>query len=68
MKRFVFVLLMMFTFIYVNAAAKIWIGVSGGLWSVAGNWSPSGVPIAADDVIFNTNVVGEFFTRICKLH
>ncbi len=39
-----------------NAVTKTWIGVSGGLWSVAGNWTPSGVPVAADDVIFNTNV------------
>ncbi len=36
-------------------ATKLWVGTdTPGDWSVAANWSPSGVPIAADDV-FLTN-------------
>jgi hypothetical protein len=32
---------------------KTWAGAAGADWSVAGNWSPSGVPTATDDVIVN---------------
>jgi probable HAF family extracellular repeat protein len=33
---------------------KTWIGpVSGGNWSTAANWSPSGVPAASDDVLIS---------------
>ncbi len=38
------------------AVDKTWnggVGV-GRNWTVAGNWSPSGVPAAGDDIIFNT--------------
>lgn len=42
------------------AANKYWRGAAGGLSSVAGNWSPSGVPGPSDDLVFdatgNTNV------------
>jgi len=37
-----------------NAANKTWIGASGGNWGTAGNWSPSGIPAAVDDVIIPT--------------
>lgn len=29
---------------------------TGGAWNVAGNWSPSGIPLAADDVIIPTGI------------
>ena len=35
-------------------ASKIWVGTSTpGDWSVAANWTPSGVPVNGDDVFFN---------------
>ena len=48
----VFMLFMLFG---VNSfSQKTWVGASGGTWNTAGNWSPSGVPGAGDDVIINT--------------
>lgn len=38
-----------------KAATKIWIGASGGTWSVGTNWS-GGTPTGIDDVVFNTSV------------
>jgi len=38
-------------------AVKIWTGATDGDWSVAGNWSPSGVPASADDVILSASYV-----------
>lgn len=35
-----------------NAATKTWAG-GNGLWSSAGNWNPSGVPVAGDVVFLN---------------
>jgi hypothetical protein len=55
MKRFLlFTFLFAFSFI-VNAASKVWIGAPGGLWSDPNNWSPIGIPVAGDDITFNTN-------------
>ena len=36
-----------------NAAAetKTWVGGIGGSWHTAANWSPAGVPTAADDAV-----------------
>lgn len=35
-------------------ATKTWTNAAGdNLWTTAGNWSPSGVPGATDDVVFN---------------
>ncbi|HMK03237.1 MAG TPA: T9SS type A sorting domain-containing protein [Ferruginibacter sp.] len=38
------------------AATKTWNGGTGGSrnWNVAGNWLPSGIPVAGDDIVFNT--------------
>ncbi|WP_428389338.1 beta strand repeat-containing protein [Mucisphaera sp.] len=37
-----------------KAAERYFIDVSGsGVWSTASDWSPAGVPTAADDVVFN---------------
>jgi len=33
-----------------RAVAKSWVGSAGGVWGTAGNWTPAGVPAAADDV------------------
>jgi hypothetical protein len=33
------------------AASRTWIGVINEDWNVAGNWSPSGIPISLDNVI-----------------
>ena len=32
-------------------ATKTWVGADGN-WNTAGSWSPSGVPVASDDVYF----------------
>lgn len=37
-------------------ATKYWVGGTSGDYSVAGNWSPSGVPAAGDDVIIQGTV------------
>jgi hypothetical protein len=34
------------------AATSTWIGANGGSWSTPGNWNPSGVPVAGDNVLF----------------
>lgn len=34
---------------------KTWLGASGTLWSTAANWSPSGVPVSTDTVIFSNS-------------
>lgn len=38
------------------AATKNWNGGTGTgkNWTTASNWNPSGVPVAGDDVVFNT--------------
>lgn len=41
-------------FLPAEAATKTWNGLAGGMASVAANWSPVGVPIAGDDVVFNS--------------
>jgi len=38
-------------------AVKVWAGSLSQDWSVAGNWTPSGVPIAGDDVYFKDSGV-----------
>lgn len=52
------VLLVSFKLLVLTAfsATKIWTGGNGN-WNNASNWTPAGVPIAGDDVIFNTSVV-----------
>ncbi|MCB9296480.1 MAG: T9SS type A sorting domain-containing protein [Lewinellaceae bacterium] len=44
------VLLSLTLTIEVKAVTKTWAGGNTGDWNVDGNWSPSGVPTAADDV------------------
>ncbi|TAG82766.1 MAG: hypothetical protein EAZ21_02715 [Betaproteobacteria bacterium] len=40
------------------AATKTWVGpFSGGNWSTGPNWSPSGVPVAGDTVVFNSTTI-----------
>lgn len=38
-----------------SAADKTWTGSTSGIWNTAGNWSPSGVPTASDNAIFNSS-------------
>ncbi|MEI8059345.1 MAG: hypothetical protein WCG67_04225, partial [Ferruginibacter sp.] len=38
-----------------NPPSKTWLPTTGGAWTTAANWSPSGVPAANDDVIINSN-------------
>jgi hypothetical protein len=55
MKR---LLLLSFLFTYYApafAAVKTWIGPSGSNWNTAANWAPAGVPVAGDDVVFNSS-------------
>lgn len=50
------ILFVSFFVVHVFAVTKTWTGASGGIWSDPGNWSPAGVPVLGDDVIFNTSV------------
>ena len=50
----VIIMLQAMTFV-ANAATKTWVPTAGGAWTTAANWSPSGVPVANDDVIINAN-------------
>src|ERR1017187_9318647 len=43
-------------FIFPALSAPItWTNTSGGLWSVAANWSPNSVPVASSDVFITNN-------------
>src|ERR1700735_3262258 len=33
-------------------ATKTWTGAKSNAWSAPGNWTPTGVPAAGDDVVF----------------
>jgi hypothetical protein len=49
--------------------AKIWISTTSSTWGTAGNWNPSGIPTATDDVIFNSTYGGSCSvssTSTCK--
>ncbi len=37
-----------------DLAVKSWVNLAGGSWNAATNWSPAGVPAAADPVLFTT--------------
>ncbi|MEQ9453751.1 MAG: hypothetical protein RLN76_04050 [Phycisphaeraceae bacterium] len=39
-----------------RAVQKTWLGGAGsnGFWAAATDWSPTGVPAAADDILFNS--------------
>jgi hypothetical protein len=52
--------LLLLTFLFTHyapafAAIKTWVGPSGGNWNAAANWAPAGVPVAGDDVVFNSS-------------
>ncbi len=38
-----------------SAVTKTWVGTTGGIWTTAANWSPSGQPSAGDDVIIGAD-------------
>src|SRR5438477_9827026 len=58
LRRRIFAAVMVFVFAALLsgrgwAAEKVWTGAAGDtLWSTAGNWSPAGTPVAADNVTF----------------
>lgn len=55
-KIYLFIFLLMFVTSVSNAATKTWIGGTGTTlnWTTPANWSPVGVPVAGDDVVFST--------------
>jgi hypothetical protein len=50
--RVVALLVCLLTSVSLFAASRTWTGDVNGLWSVAANWSPSGVPQPVDALIF----------------
>jgi autotransporter-associated beta strand protein len=48
---------------YVAAVVKTWTGALDGNWNTAGNWSPSGVPAAGDDLVFPTGAANLTMTN-----
>ena len=52
MKKFYLFLLLAFINISANAVTKTWALAGNGSWNTPANWSPSGVPGVADDVVF----------------
>jgi len=56
MKKFLLISIFNY-FVIFNIFAVTKTSISNGSWSSASTWSPSGVPVATDDVIINTNVV-----------
>ena len=41
-----------------GAATKTWVPTTGGTWTTAGNWSPSGAPAAGDAVVISSDQSG----------
>jgi G8 domain len=56
--------LALFFSIETMAITKTFTGASGGNWTVAANWSPSGVPADGDDVIIPDNITVNITTNI----
>ncbi len=52
MKKFYLFLLLAFINISANAVTKTWALAGNGSWNTPANWTPSGVPNVADDVVF----------------
>lgn len=36
------------------STSRTWVPSAGGAWTTAGNWSPSGIPVAGDDIIIGS--------------
>ncbi len=47
--------LIIFMASFAQAGTKTWVPTNGGDWKTPGNWSPSGVPGASDDVVIPAN-------------
>lgn len=56
MKRLLLLTFLFIPYFAAFAAVKTWVGPSGGNWNTAANWAPAGIPVAGDDLIFNTSV------------
>jgi len=39
------------------AGSRTWAGPASGVWSDPNNWSPAGVPVSGDQLIFPANTV-----------
>lgn len=57
-----------------SGATYTWVGASGGDWSTASNWSPTGVPASGDTIALTTavtvtaNVTGEATYKLLLQH
>jgi hypothetical protein len=56
MKRLLLLAFLFTHYVSAFAALKTWVGTSGSNWNTAANWAPAGVPVAGDDVLFNSSV------------
>lgn len=54
MKKVITIAMMVWVSLQGFAITKTWVGTSTG-WNMDGNWSPSGIPGAGDDVVFSNN-------------
>ena len=61
-----FLLIILFLPLATFAVVRKWTNGSGnGLWGTSTNWSPAGVPVSTDDVVFdNTFVVTSYFVDL----
>jgi hypothetical protein len=63
--------LLLFSSGYGWGVTKTWTGASSTDWNTAGNWSPSGVPGAGDDVVipdtFNPPVLSDLTTTVASV-
>lgn len=58
-----YALLVTFTLIYFTCfAKKKWIGGNAGNWNIVSNWQPAGIPVSADDVILNNDLITMSYT------
>ncbi|HKO00309.1 MAG TPA: hypothetical protein VJ032_01365, partial [Thermoanaerobaculia bacterium] len=55
-KRFAFAVAALIIANSAFAATRSWTGATRGTWSEPSNWSPAGVPSAADKLVFPAGV------------
>src|SRR4051794_23879354 len=51
-----------------HALVKTWIGSDGGSYGTSGNWNPTGVPSAADSIIFANGTVASTYDIVCDVN
>ena len=57
MRRFLFLIFILISSIRLFSATATWVGVTGGTWATAANWSTGAVPAPNDSVVIN-NFIG----------